>query len=195
MLRVCGLITIAVCLGGVSYAQSGNATLQDCLAIAEDAERLACFDAVASATAVEPAPAPSSSVAPPPPPPPASVPVIESEAPVTASVATAPPPVPAAQAAVQARPAPPPRPTPAQREERQNLNYVATVVQTDRDPYGKLLVKFSNGEVWKQSSRGRAVEPKIGSSADVRQSFSGAWFIDFESTRDTVRMVTIKYAD
>lgn len=191
MLRSFGLFAIVMCLGSVSYAQSGNDTLQSCLTIEDDAQRLACFEAVARAAPVAPVAEPAPSVAPTPVP--AEMPEVaagNAPAPVVA-----PPPAPTTQAAVQARPAPPPRPKPAPRGEKKNINYVATVVQTERDPFGKLLVKFSNGEIWKQTSRGRAVEPKIGSSADVRQSFSGAWFIDFESTRDTVRMVTVKYAD
>lgn len=199
MLRSFGSITIAICLGSVSYAQSGNVTLQDCLAIEDDAQRLACFDSVARAAPAVPVVEPAPSVAPSPVP--GETPQVTASgvpAPVVSSApapAVAPPPAPTTQAAVQARPAPPPRPKAAPRAEREDFNYVATVVQTDRDPFGKLLVKFSNGEIWKQASRGRAVEPKIGSSADVRQSFSGAWFIDFESTRDTVRMVTVKYSD
>lgn len=191
MLRSFGLITFAICLGHVSYAQSGSATLQDCLAIEDDAERLACFEGVARAAPAAPVAEPEPNVAPPPGP-------IETPQVAAGSApapVVAPQPAPPTQPVAQARPAPPPRPKATPRKERQDFNYVATVVQTDRDPFGKLLVKFSNGEIWKQTSRGRAVEPKIGSSADVRQSFSGAWFIDFESTRDTVRMATVKYAD
>ncbi|MEL7545487.1 MAG: hypothetical protein AAGJ84_02475 [Pseudomonadota bacterium] len=194
MLRVCGAVIAASILGGVSYAQTGSGTLQTCLAIPDDAERLACFDALASAVPdPERAPSETAAIAPNPPqtelvpPVPPPVPKQQVETAVTS------PQEPRAQdVAVQARPAPPPRPA---REESQRVSYDATVVQTQRDPYGKLLVKLSNGEIWKQTSRGRAFEPKIGSAAAVRQSFSGAWFVDFESTRDTVRMVTTKFAD
>ena len=168
-------------------AETLQERLAACQTISDPVERLSCFEnlaneaseaplseaqsapSVTQATTVEPA----------------TNAVTSTPAPAIASVQTAP--------ALPARKKPVARPKPAPQNEVNR--YEGLVRKAQYDATGKLLVQLTNGEIWKQTSRGQFRIPPVGSSVRVRKSFSGAWFLKFDHDGRESRMVLTRYSD
>ena len=135
--------------------------LGQCATLTDDSQRLACFDQLAAsltpAATIAAAPTPAAAAAAPV----AAASVVATastaaQSPTAAIAAVAPEPVvPAATASVQAAAAPSAserfgleqKQAPAEQLEQIR----ATVLQRNKDPYGKWVITLDNGQVWKQN--------------------------------------------
>ncbi len=181
------LLTLGLALFAVTAeGQSLETSLKDCQAIAQADLKLACFERLADSVSQSEAGAPPS-------------PANSAGAGTPDTLAGNPPVSPGpAIAAGQDEPAvnvaTTPAPAPRSREElfpepaSKPSSYRATIRRAEHSPHGKLYVQLTNGEVWKQTSRGEFALPGPGTPVTVSRSALGAWFLDFDDIGDEIRM-------
>ena len=152
-------------------------TVEACRTIADDRDRLACYDAAIDARAeparvpvvVEPAaPQPPN----PPNPPPAPSTAVKPEAVATPSVVTeepvAPPPPTPARRPAWTPPPPPPPP-------EDTLD--AVVMSIEKSPLGRLTIDLDNGQRWAQTDATPFVL-HVGDRVNVKHTRFGAWLLE-----------------
>lgn len=163
-LRAAALILVLVAAAPLRAAD--DAALRACRGIADDARRLACYDALAGAPDTKPASTPQS--------------------PTTSAVAA---PAPAAAAATPANPSAPSPEELFGRDAAQSgeiIRQAAGIPQLDRlrtritavaeDPAGKAIVTMANGQVWNQIDRPPArLAP--GEEIEIRRAAMGSFLL------------------
>lgn len=168
MRKACLAALFATTIAGPAFAQEPSAeqqlgSVQACRAIADVAQRVACYDR-ASAPGAAP---PQAAVLPAPPPPP--------------------PPTPEEQfgrSPERARPAPPPPPPPTQQAratEPQQLDQIsAKIVSLRSDALGRLSFVLDNGQVWRMTeSEGTFDFPSRGDTVTIRRGAIGGYRLDW----------------
>lgn len=159
-------LTIALLFGGAQVFAADPAT---CRAIADDAERLACYDALGGKTE-PPAPpaAPAPVEEPEAEPMPESEPVLEVEPapePPAQTETAEPPPVPEDLGA-EALPDKP-------GEEKEPEKFAATVTRCGETVDGRYLFYFENGQVWKQANDKRLYFRDCSFDVTITKDFFG----------------------
>jgi hypothetical protein len=137
----------------------------DCAKVADEAARLACYDAAFGRPAPAPAPAPAAAVAP---------------APAAAAVvapATGAPASPEAEfgltgAAILAR-----DPEKAAAEERKPTALEATVTGLEQKQGGQLVLTLDNGQTWIQSEAGLNSRVRVGDRVKIRKAALGSFVL------------------
>lgn len=192
--RLCVLSCIVLGSSLSSSADTLEERLAACQTVSDSLERLACFENIANESAEQPSlesTAPQRSTAAPTELAPSAI--VEAPAPV-ASVAPAPSTEQQASS-LPAREKPVARPKPVKVAKDEPKRYEGLVKKAQYDATGKLLVQLTNGEIWKQTSRGRFRLPPAGSGVRVRKSFSGAWFLKFDHDGRESKMTLKRYSD
>lgn len=161
------LLAVAATIATPAVAQAPSAeqqlgSVQACRAIADVAQRVACYDRASA-----PGAAPAQAAAPPAPPPP-------------------PPPSPEQQfgrSPERARPAPPPPPPPQQARaaQSQQLEQIsAKIVSLRSDALGRLSFVLDNGQVWRMTeSEGTFDFPNRGDAVTIRRGAVGGYRLDW----------------
>ena len=166
----------ALALSALAAAQTLAAqTLSDCVAVDDDAERLACYDRVTKAARRDERPAaPAAPAAPP-----------------AAEAAEAP--------AVQATPAPAPSPTETGDfgfENRKTATGAQQIESRYDDSFtgwsGKTLFRLENGQVWKQAQNGRVSYRAERPVITVKRAAFGSFRLHVEGLNRSIRVKRVK---
>lgn len=151
------IIAAATLLAGLALppaaAEEPPAGLDACRSIDDDGARLACYDRLAGRAASDAA---------------AGVP---QALPPLRTRPAAPPPAADAAPPASTRPAAPP---PAEREEDQQQNFRATVVEVQQKPRGERVITLDNGETWEEIEPSRYFPVEPGDKVEVRTGFFGS---------------------
>ena len=153
-----------------------------CRTLASDAERLECYDAVArggnETDDIGTSDAPDSAPEPPAPAPAAAEPVQET-APVEAAgaagaagaAATVPEAAPAAETNTKKK-----KKKEKKKKDKKSKGYTAVVTEVSKRPYGQMVVKLDNGEVWSEQYASRAFLIKVGDTVTLKKAFASSGY-------------------
>lgn len=164
-----------------AWGVAASQTLSDCVAVDNDADRLACYDRVTRASRGEPAPA--------------AEPVVKDT--VAAPAAAAP-----AVAATATPPTPPP-PAPFA-DDTEDFGFesrkTATGTQHIETRYdgnftgwsGKTLFRLENGQVWKQTQSGRVSYRAERPAITIKRAAFGSFRLHVEGLNRSIRVTRVK---
>lgn len=163
-----------------AVSQDITERLVACQSLLGDAERLACFEAIAESTAADEA---------------QNEQILSEAQSDTAPKSNS---VERVDNAVQNRAEMPEtkpgldnRPIDMVETRRRRTSISAAVARAWEDPFGKLMIELDNGEVWKQTTRGSRRAPDVGDLATARRSAFGAWFFKFGDSNRETRMALV----
>ncbi|WP_166424441.1 hypothetical protein [Paraglaciecola sp. 20A4] len=71
--------------------------------------------------------------------------------------------------------------------EQKIAKITADVIDTKKDPYGKLIVSLENGQVWRQTGNS-TLRIKIGDQVYVEEGILGSYFLSKESSNKRIRV-------
>lgn len=154
----------AVLFSSLSLATPLPGKLLQCRPLADDAQRLACYDRALQQLATQPA---------------------EIQQPQSATVVTAPNTPPTAQTFGQEHLKKPAKPEPAEPEQLSSQ-----VLKVKKDAYRKQVITLANGQVWKMVDKQLKVKPD--EAIRIKRGMFSAYYLGKPGVNKTVRVKRLK---
>jgi hypothetical protein len=74
------------------------------------------------------------------------------------------------------------------RSDKERKRRTLTVYRSWRNALGELRIAFTNGEIWRQTSKGTRYDPQPGDKAEIIPSMFGGWRVSLDDGRHSARM-------